>query len=125
MTFGGLLKELRINRGLTLRQCCLDLDYDPSNWSKLERGINPAPANQETLERWAKYFEIDPQQKQEFIDLACLSRQELPRDIASDEVVLKALPVFFRAARGNDLEGEKLNQFIEDIRSLHSPSRET
>lgn len=38
MTFGNLVKDLRIAQKKTLRQFCLDHGHDPSNWSKLERG---------------------------------------------------------------------------------------
>ena len=43
--------------------------------------------------------------------------------MASDKRVLAALPAFFRAVRGSELEGDKLKEFIEDIRSLHSPDQ--
>ena len=38
-----MLKSIRIARNLTLRQCAGELQADPSNWSKLERGVTPAP----------------------------------------------------------------------------------
>jgi transcriptional regulator with XRE-family HTH domain len=124
MSFGEHIKELRIQKELTLRQCCADLGVDPSNWSKMERDVTPPPKDISILERWAKFFGLAGQRKQEFFDLAALSRSELPEDIASDEKVLAALPAFFRAARGKDLEGKKLKQFIEDVRALHSPVKE-
>ena len=34
--------------------------------------------------------------------------------MASDERVLAALPAFFCAVRGSELEGDKLKEFIED-----------
>jgi len=123
MTFGELIKDLRIRKELTLRQCCADLGVDPSNWSKMERGINPAPKDITILERWAKFFSLEGAAKQEFFDAAALSRQELPGDIASDEQLLGALPAFFRAVRGNELDGDKLQQFVADLRAVHSPDK--
>ncbi len=123
MNFGELIKELRIAKHLTLRHCCAELGVDPSNWSKMERAVTPPPKDIGILEGWAKFFRLTGQEKQEFFDLAALSRQELPADVASDERVLAALPAFFRALRGRDLEGDKLKQFIEDVRALHSPDK--
>ncbi len=123
MNFGNLIKELRIARQLTLRQCCAELGVDPSNWSKMERAVTPPPKDIGILEGWARFFHLTGQKKQEFFDLASLSRQELPADVASDERVLAALPAFFRALRGRELEGDKLKQFIEDVRALHSPDK--
>jgi len=121
MNFGDKLKELRIQKRLTLRDCAAILQVDPSNWSKFERSITPAPKDIEILESWSEYFGLTGQEKSDFFDLAALSRKQIPEDLADDARVMQALPAFFRAVRGKELEGEKLNQFIEDIRKLHSP----
>ena len=120
-TFGAQLKELRIQKELTLRQCSEQIGVDPSNWSKFERGVNPAPKDVAIIEGWAAFFDLHDAAKQEFFDAAALSRGELPVDIASDEKVLTALPAFFRAVRGAELDEARLKQFVEDIRALHSP----
>lgn len=126
MNFGDKLKELRIQKRLTLRDCAAALQVDPSNWSKLERSITPAPKDIEILESWAEFFELTGEEKASFFDLAALSRKQLPGDIADDARVMQALPAFFRAVRGKELEGDKLSQFIEDLRKIHSsdPARE-
>jgi transcriptional regulator with XRE-family HTH domain len=123
MTFGAQLKEYRIRKELTLRRCSDELGVDPSNWSKWERGVNPAPKDIAVLEAWATFFGLEDGEKLAFLDAAALSRRELPADLASDEKVLAALPAFFRAARGAELDDAQLKQFIEDVRSLHSPDR--
>ena len=123
MKFGILLKDLRIRRQLTLRACSGALGVDPSNWSKLERGINSAPRDPATLEQWASFLKVEGHEKQAFNDAAALSRQEIPPDLASDERVLAALPAFFRAVRGHELDEGRLRQFVEDIRKLHSPTK--
>jgi transcriptional regulator with XRE-family HTH domain len=123
-TFGEQLKNLRIDRELTLRQCSEQIGVDPSNWSKFERGVNPAPKDIAILESWAAFFGLRGAAKQEFFDAAALSRRELPADIASDDKVLAALPAFFRAVRGAELDEAQLKQFVEDVRALHSPDRQ-
>lgn len=120
MNFGALLKDIRIAKSLTLRQCCELLSVDPSNWSKLERGITPAPKDPAILEAWADSLDLTGEARQGFLDTAALSRRELPADIASDEKVMAALPAFFRAARGAELDDNALKQFVEDVRALHS-----
>ncbi|MCX6915451.1 MAG: helix-turn-helix transcriptional regulator [Verrucomicrobia bacterium] len=125
MNFGELIKQLRITKQLTLRQCCSDLGVDPSNWSKMERGVTPPPKDISLLERWAKFFGVVRDKQQEFFDLAAIARSELPADVASDDRVLAALPAFFRAVRGSELDGDKLKEFIEDIRALHSPDQKS
>jgi transcriptional regulator with XRE-family HTH domain len=122
MNFGQLIKDLRIAKRLTLRQCCMELGTDPSNWSKMERGVSPPPKDLATLDRWAGFFAVGSERRQEFNDLASLARQEIPNDMANDEKVISLLPAFFRAVRGKELDGERLGQFIEDLRGVHSPN---
>lgn len=121
MNFGQLLKDLRIRKEETLRLCSANLKVDPSNWSKIERGVTPPPKDSQTLRLWASYFGLSGQDEQQFMDLAALARSEIPTDMASDKAVIEALPVFFRPVRGQELEGDKLRQFIEDLRKVHSP----
>lgn len=120
-TFGEKLKDLRIGRGLTLRVCADVLGVDASNWSKLERGINPAPKDLDTLHRWADFFGLSKEETQGFVDLAALSRNEIPPDISSERVLSEALPVFFRAARGAEISEEKLARFVAEVKKLHAP----
>src|ERR1041385_4833841 len=102
MSFGELMKELRIARRLTLREFCLAAGVDPSNWSKVERGIIPPPGDEETQTALADFFKLKGEARQEFFDLASLARRELQRDLASDAELLDKLPAFFRAARGKE-----------------------
>ncbi len=124
MNFGQLLKDVRIRRRLTLRQCSADLGVDPSNWSKIERGVNPAPRDITLLKQWATFFNLMPEERQAFFDAAALSRRELPADIASDTRLLQALPAFFRAVRGSDLDEAKMAQFVQDLKSVHTPDQD-
>jgi transcriptional regulator with XRE-family HTH domain len=123
MSFTNLVKDLRIARKLTLRQFCAEAGVDPSNWSKVERGLNPPPGDAPTLKAIAGVLGLTGEARQQFFDQAALARSELPADIASDERVLAALPAFFRAVRGSELDETKLREFIADVRALHSPDR--
>jgi transcriptional regulator with XRE-family HTH domain len=123
MTFGQLVKNLRIEKNMTLRHFCSELELDPSNWSKIERGVSPAPKDPETIAVWADFFGLSGEARQEFLDHADLSRREIPKDVASDERVLAAMPAFFRAMRGNTLDGERLKEFFENVRAVHSPDK--
>lgn len=109
---------------MTLRHFCSELGVDPSNWSKIERGVSPAPRDRDVIALWADFFDLSGDARQEFLDLADLSRNEIPQDVASDEKALAAMPAFFRVIRGNSLDGDKLKAFFEDVRALHSPDPE-
>jgi transcriptional regulator with XRE-family HTH domain len=123
MRFGELVKELRIGQKKTLRQFCLDHGHDPSNWSKVERGVNPPPGDEKTLALWAKQLglEAGSERWQEFMDLAAVARGEIPKDIIDDEELVKKLPVFFRSVRGAELGEKELDDLIRKVKEAHTP----
>lgn len=122
--FNETVKSLRIEKRMTLRDFCEQAGLDPSNWSKVERGINPPPGDIALLERLAELLGLEGEKKLAFMDEAALQRREIPADVAENEILQKALPAFFRAARGHELTEEELKSFAEDIRKLHTRDRE-
>jgi transcriptional regulator with XRE-family HTH domain len=116
--FGNLLKDLRIKKELSLRQACRLINYDPSNWSKIERGIMSPPSDEKTLQKWAKVLGLagDKKQFQEFIDEAKITQGIIPQDILSQEEIVECLPAFFRTLRNKKPTKKEINQLIDLIR---------
>ena len=121
--FSETVKSLRLQKRLTLRDFCQQVGLDPSNWSKVERGVNPPPSDVGLLERLADFFGLAGAEKLAFLDAAALQRREIPLDVADNTILQKALPAFFRAARGHELTEAELKSLAEDIRKLHTPNR--
>ena len=113
--FGDFLKNLRINKGLTLRQACKLTNYDPSNWSKIERGILSPPSDEKTLKNWAKILEINKKQIQEFIDNAKIAQGSIPQDILSQDILVERLPAFFRTLRNRKPTKKEIDRLIKLI----------
>jgi transcriptional regulator with XRE-family HTH domain len=116
--FGELLKRVRLQQGLTLREFCLKNGFDPGNYSRLERGLFPPPEGRELLERYAAALGIRPVSDEwlELFDLAAAERGRIPEDLMSDQAVVDKLPVFFRTMRGKQLSPEQLEELIAKIR---------
>ncbi len=119
--FNETVKSLRIQKRLTLRDFCQQIGVDPSNWSKVERGVNPPPGDIEFLERLADFFGLTGNEKLDLLDAAALQRKEIPPDVADNAILQKALPAFFRAARGHELSETELKNLAADICKLHTP----
>lgn len=115
--FATLLKELRIQKGLTLREFCLSNGFDPGNYSRLERGHFPPPKN-ETLKKYARALHLKEGSSEwmELFDLAAAGRGEIPADIMTDEEVVQKLPVIFRTLRAKPLTPEQLDKLVEKAR---------
>ena len=126
MSFGSIVKELRIEQKKTLRQFCIEHGHDPSNWSKIERGINPPPRDDATLAQWAKDLGLKPNTEvwKDFMCQAEVSRGSIPKEIMEDERLVEKLPVFFRTVRGAELTEDQLNDFIERLREVHTPDEQ-
>ena len=114
--FGEYIRQLRISKEITLREFCQKASLDPSNWSKIERGISPPPKSRLVLEAIAKVLELKPN-SEEYIalfDLAAISH--IPTQLVSDKEILEKIPVFFRTARGEKPNDEELEKLIKLIR---------
>ena len=115
--FGQTLKELRIKKRLTLRHACRIADYDPSNWSKIERGKMSPPSDEKALRKWAKVLGISKEKEiQEFIDEANLAQGIIPQDILSQDNVVDFLPAFFRTLRNKKPTKKEIDRLIELIK---------
>ena len=108
-----------MEKRLTLRNFCEQAGLDASNWSKVERGVNPPPGDVETLERLADFFGLTGAKKLAFMDEAALQRREIPPDLADNVILQRTLPAFFRAARGHELTEAELKSLAGDISKLH------
>ena len=118
--FGQFFKKKRIELGLTLRQFCLENNFDPGNISKIERGILPPPTNLEKLGQYAKSLNIKEGSNDwhEFVDLAYASSGRIPEEILSNKDLVSKLPLVFRTLRGQKLTKDQLKKLTEKLREV-------
>lgn len=119
LTFGSFFKELRIRRGMTLRQFCQRYRLDPGNLSKLERRLLPPPHSDEKLIQYAKALGLlkGSAEWYTFFDLAAAERGKIPSDMLEDKELAGKLPILFRTLRGQKVSKKKLTELIEKIRT--------
>lgn len=116
LKFGRTLKEFRIKEELSLRDIYKETGYDPSNWSKIERGLISPPSDEKILIKWAKALKLSREKIREFIDQAKIAQGIIPQDILSQPNAAKSLPAFFRTLRNEKPTKEEIDQLIELIR---------
>ena len=116
-TFGEFFKNKRIALGKSLRQFCLEYEFDPGNISKLERDVMSPPNSEEKLKEYARclQIEIDSKEWQTFKDLAAVGAGRIPTDI-NDKELLARFPVLFRTLRDKTFTEEELMDLIKKIR---------
>lgn len=115
--FGDYLRRLREERRITLRQFALAADWDPANFSKLERGRLAPPQEASKLEVFRQVLQLAPDDKKwrELVRLSAISRGEIPAGRLSDAAVINHLPALFRWADG-DTDDEALEDFINAVK---------
>lgn len=115
---------------MSLREFCKIAEVDPSNWSKVERGLLPAPNDRDFLEKIAKILKLKKASPEWFLfyDLAAISQQRIPDDVypvngvyedeprLRGENAISALPVFFRTIRGEKPTEEEMEKLITLIK---------
>ena len=121
-SFAEYFKFLRSQKRITLRKFCIKAEADPGNISKMERGLIKPPHDHNILERYAKALDLNKGDDEWylFFDLAAANSGIIPRDLMSDEEVLKVLPNFFRALRGQKPTEKELLNLVEKIRNSWS-----
>lgn len=116
--FGSLMKRLRTQKRITLREFCKRANADPGNISRMERGVWPPPQDRDILERYAKALDIKEASDDwyRFFDSAAADCGIVPKDIMDEEELVKALPVLFRTIRRTKPTEEDLNRLVEKLR---------
>jgi transcriptional regulator with XRE-family HTH domain len=116
--FGSLVKEKRLALNLGLREFCRKIQEDPSNWSKVERGINAPPQSIEKLNLIANVLGLKKEQEQyiALLDEAAVGAGKIPRDLLSDRQVLNALPAFLRTLGSIKPSEKEIKDLIEILR---------
>lgn len=113
--FHQFVQEKRMQKDVTLREFCRSAELDPSNWSKVERGIADPPKSKEILNRIAKTLKLNKEETEELMDLALID--SIPPDLRPSDDVLAKLPIFFRTVRGDKPTEKELRELIQKLRN--------
>lgn len=117
--FGKLFGDLRRrNTGLSLREFCQEHGLDPSNISKMERGLLPPPSSAK-LNEYARALKVEEWSDEwfELSNKAAMARREVPPYVHLEGKLLELLPLLFREARENNgLSDERMQAMIDFLR---------
>lgn len=116
MNFGEFMKAKRLESGLSLRNFCTIMGLDPSNWSKVERGILNLTLSGDTLKKIAGILKLNEEEQKTFFSLSTLAVGVIPKEVYSDDEILNALPVLFRTATGERPTQDEKDKLIELIK---------
>ena len=120
MMFGEFIKTKRLALDMSLREFCKKIDEDPSNWSKVERGVLSPPKTGEKLEKIAKVLKIPKESGdwEKMHDLSNISSGNIPDYIMKNEEVLQSLPAFFRTVGNVKPAKEEIQKLIDKLKAI-------
>ncbi|MCX7013102.1 MAG: helix-turn-helix transcriptional regulator [Candidatus Sumerlaeota bacterium] len=124
--FADFVREHRLALNLSLRAFCQKHGEDPSNWSKMERGVLRPPESSERLLDIAHKLRIASNErlKRQLFDLAAAQSGRIPEDIMCDAGLVAKLPVVFRSLRGDEPTEDELMRLADLIRNEATPRNE-
>lgn len=119
--FGEYVKKVRLERDLSLREFCRQLGEDPSNWSKIERGVLLPPQDSAKLKKIAAVLGIavGSNQWQELTDAASVGAGAIPDYIMQDAEVVRMLPAFFRTVGSVKPNQEEVGELLTALKKAH------
>lgn len=116
--FGAYIKELRLKKGFSLREFARRIKEDPSNWSKIERGVLPPPKDREKIRTIANILEISEGSVKwnRLEDFAAVDTAAIPKYITEDKEILELLPAFFRTISSIRPTRENIEELIQKLK---------
>lgn len=114
--FGEYVKRLRVEGRMTLRDFCRSVGYDPSNWSKIERGLLQPPKSKEVLNTIAEVLSLEEGSEEYLTMMELAAISYIPTDLLPAQEIADKLPVFFRTIRGQKPTRKELEKLIELLR---------
>lgn len=105
-----------------LCEFCKKNSHDPSNWSKLERGILPPPKDERKLQLWASQLGLEPGTGDwyTFFDLASVESNHVLLGMIRDIDLIRELPKLFRTIRGQKPTEEEMRNLAELARGANA-----
>ena len=98
---------------------CRKVNYDPSNWSKIERGKIAPPSERKTLDLWARTLGLKKDSKEfdNFIYSANVAQSIIPFDVMEEKELVAALPAFFRTLKNKKPTKADIDKIIDLIKN--------
>jgi transcriptional regulator with XRE-family HTH domain len=121
--FGEFVQERRRDLELTLRDFCRRSGVDPSNWSKVERGLLKPPKTRARLKKVAHALKITEGSEAwtSLVDMAAVDSGKIPDYVMSEAEVVKALPAFFRTVGSVKPTLEEVQALVDQLREGGKP----
>ena len=115
MKFGELLKLLRLEKEISLRELAKKSGNDVAYLSRLERSIVCPPQKKEIIESIIKVLGVSKEQQQKLYDLADSENGDYPKDVKDKLTQFEAIPILLRTINNKKLSDEEIKELANRI----------
>lgn len=116
MNFGEFIRQKRLESNKSLRTFSKEAKLDLAYISRLETEILLPPEEKKKLKKIAKAYGFikNSEEWHNFMDLAAISRKQIPGDL--DSKVINYLPAFFRKASKKKVTQSDVDELLKLIK---------
>lgn len=115
MTFGKLLRSLRNDRDISMRQLAKRSGLDLGYISRIEASVMKPPTKVETLQKISNVLELSEEEYTRLSDLAAIENERLPSDVEFSEEVREFVPILLRTVGDKDLDAEDFRKLARHL----------
>ena len=114
-SFGDYLRELRIQRDISMRMLAKELNMDVGNLSRIENGKMKPPMKEQFIEDISDVLKLSKNEKEKLIDIASHESGEYPRDIKETLKEHSYIPVLLRTISNKKLSDDAIRKLTEKL----------
>jgi len=114
-TFGDYLRDLRVQRDISMRTLAKELSMDVGNLSKIENGKMKPPMKEQFIENISEILKLSKDEKEKLIDISSHESGEYPRDIKEVLKEHSYIPVLLRTISNKKLSDEDIRKLTEKL----------
>lgn len=115
MLYGEMLRNIRLEREITLRELALKSDIDVGYLSRVERGTIPPPQKEELLDAINEALELRKEEARKLKDQAALDNKQFPKDVAQNLDKVVGIPMLLRTVANKKLSADEIKKVTEYI----------
>ncbi len=110
MKYGEMLRELRTQKGITLRELANNSDIDVAYLSRVERCTIPPPQKSELINAINDGIGATIEEKKNLADQASIDNEQFPKDIAKDIKDIVGIPLLLRTVANKKMTEEQIRK---------------
>jgi Helix-turn-helix. len=115
MSYGEVLRTMRVEHEITLRELARRSDIDVAYLSRIERETIPPPQKEELLEAIADALKLNAVEAKRLRDLAAMDNKQFPKDFKGNFPGMVGIPMLLRTVANKKLTPDEIHDLIRHI----------